>query len=97
MQLINNVEYSEIISVNVNVFTYITPDNPWSGLWPFCLFILRLWLVREQFELLVFPPGELCANWIRAVITWVNDIECQCFLNEHMVQPVIYQEICVES
>lgn len=57
----------------------------------FYLSILRFWLVRGQFWLLVFPPGEWYANLFRAVMSWVNGIECQCLLNEHKVQPVIYE------
>lgn len=34
----------------------------------------------------MFPLRELCGNWVRAVMTGVNDIDCQCLLNELMVQ-----------
>ena len=32
----------------------------------------------------MFLPGELRVNGVPAVMTSVNDIECQCFLNEHL-------------
>ena len=70
-------------------------QNKWTEPWPFCLSVLRFWLVRDQFGPLVFPPGDLCVSWVRAVMTWVNDIECQSLLIEHMGQLVTYEGMCV--
>lgn len=74
------------------VFVDLLFQNKLTDSWLSYLSILRFRLVCEQFWLLVFPPGELCVNWVPAVMTWVNYIECQRFLNEHMVQPVIYMK-----
>ncbi len=61
----------------------VTCPEALTGVWPF--------------GLVVFPPGELCVYCVPAVMTWVNDTEWQSSLNEHTVQPVIYEEIHVSS
>lgn len=35
------------------------------------------WLACDRLWSSLLPPGELCINWVPAVMTWVNDNECQ--------------------
>lgn len=63
----------EITFTLLQIFVDLLFQNKQTDPRPFCLSILRVWLVCEQFGLLVFPSGELC----------VFGLNCQCFQNEH--------------
>lgn len=41
--------------------------------------------------------ASTCVTWVAAVMTWVTDTECLCFLTEHTAQAVINEEIWVSS
>ena len=73
-----HIEWNPIYSASGHLWMH------WEK-WPVALLsIYSEALIGVGTTLTLTSPGELRVNWVPAAITWFNDIECQCSLNQHM-------------